>query len=57
MVVDCGTENKDFLDSDYYLGLRQKRVRGEEYDRFIDNFMQAVVKKFVSLLTKSAFER
>ncbi|KAK6021153.1 hypothetical protein OSTOST_13186, partial [Ostertagia ostertagi] len=29
-----------------YIGLRHERVRGEQYDRLIDNFMKAVTKRF-----------
>jgi len=28
-----------------YTGLRQNRVKGAEYEKFIDEFMQAVIKK------------
>ncbi|KAI9371702.1 hypothetical protein BJX61DRAFT_548126 [Aspergillus egyptiacus] len=46
VVLDCGTNNKELLNDELYLGLRQPRVRGEEYDRFVDNFVQAARKKF-----------
>ena len=29
-----------------YVGLRHKRVTGQEYDDFIDEFMEAVVRKY-----------
>ncbi|GAB6033093.1 NADP-dependent malic enzyme [Chamberlinius hualienensis] len=46
IVVDVGTDNQAHLNDEFYIGLRQKRVRGQEYDDFIDEFMQAVVKKY-----------
>ncbi|KAK6834081.1 malate dehydrogenase (oxaloacetate decarboxylating) (NADP+) [Apiospora arundinis] len=46
VVLDCGTNNQELLDDELYLGLRQKRVRGEEYDKFVDTFVQAARKLF-----------
>ncbi|KAK5966233.1 Malic enzyme [Trichostrongylus colubriformis] len=40
------TNVQKLLDDPFYIGLRRKRVRGEEYDLLIDNFMKAVTKKF-----------
>lgn len=31
VVLDCGTDNQELLDSPFYVGLKQKRIRGEEY--------------------------
>ncbi|KAL0935626.1 NAD-dependent malic enzyme [Colletotrichum truncatum] len=41
VVLDCGTNNEELLNDDLYLGLRQKRVRGHRYDRFVDEFVTA----------------
>jgi hypothetical protein len=46
VVLDCGTDNQKLLDDDLYLGLRQKRVRGEKYDQFVDAFVTAARKLF-----------
>jgi malate dehydrogenase (oxaloacetate-decarboxylating)(NADP+) len=42
VVLDVGTNNQNLLDDALYQGLRQQRVRGEEYLAFVDEFVAAV---------------
>ncbi|KAI5367132.1 putative malic oxidoreductase, malic enzyme domain, malic enzyme, NAD-binding protein [Septoria linicola] len=46
VVLDVGTDNDDLLEDDLYLGLKRQRVRGEEYDAFVDRFVQAARKRY-----------
>ncbi|KAG6871935.1 hypothetical protein C0995_014717 [Termitomyces sp. Mi166 len=37
VTLDVGTDNANLLNDDLYVGWNHERVRGEEYDRFIDS--------------------
>jgi malic enzyme len=42
ILLDVGTDNASALDDPLYLGLRRKRIRGAEYQSFVDEFVAAV---------------
>ncbi|KDQ06040.1 hypothetical protein BOTBODRAFT_39842 [Botryobasidium botryosum FD-172 SS1] len=44
VVLDVGTNNQELLDDPLYVGWPEKRRRGEEYDQFVDKFVQLVRK-------------
>jgi len=46
VMLDVGTNNQELLEDPLYLGLRQNRVRGDEYDAFIDEYVRAVQELF-----------
>jgi malate dehydrogenase (oxaloacetate-decarboxylating) len=46
VALDCGTDNEELLNDDLYLGLREPRIRGEEYDKFVDTFVQSAKKLY-----------
>jgi malic enzyme len=50
ITLDVGTNNEERLADPLYVGLRQHRVRGAEYQDFIDRFVAAVKKVFPNVL-------
>lgn len=52
VMLDVGTENENLLKDPLYTGILQKRVRGEEYDKFVDEFIEATQKVFPGVLVQ-----
>ena len=50
ILLDVGTDNQELLNDPLYLGWRHQRVRGQEYDDFIEAFVTAVNHKFPNVL-------
>ena len=50
VLLDLGTNNQALRDNPVYVGWRHERVRGAEYDRFIDAFVSAVSKRWPKVL-------
>ena len=50
VVLDTGTDNLDLLNEPAYLGVRHSRVRGPQYDQFVDRFVTEVKSCFPNAL-------
>lgn len=45
IMLDAGTNNKDLLDSPFYLGWRHPRISGKQYNEFIDTVIDTIKRK------------
>ncbi|HSY00643.1 MAG TPA: NAD-dependent malic enzyme [Acidobacteriaceae bacterium] len=50
VLLDVGTDNEERLADPIYVGWRNRRVRGAEYDAFIETFVRAVEKRWPHVL-------
>ncbi len=50
ILLDVGTDNPHSLQDPLYVGWRHERVRGKDYDDFLETFVTAVHKRFPHVL-------
>lgn len=50
ILLDVGTDNEALLKDPIYVGWQHKRIRGQEYDDFIDMFVIAVQRRWPHIL-------
>jgi malate dehydrogenase (oxaloacetate-decarboxylating) len=50
ILLDVGTDNEDRLKNPLYIGWRSRRIRGQDYDDFVDVFVQSVKKRWPHVL-------
>ena len=46
IMLDTGTENDSLKNDSLYIGLREKRIRGDDYNNFLDEFMAEITLAF-----------
>jgi len=52
VLLDVGTNNQEFLNDPLYFGLKRPRVRGAEFEEFVEEFMMAAVETFPGVLVQ-----
>ena len=50
ILLDVGTDNETLLNDPIYIGWEHKRIRGQEYDDFVEAFVSAVEKRWPHIL-------
>ena len=50
VLLDVGTDNEALLNEPIYVGWRNKRIRGQQYDDFVEAFVSAVERRWPHIL-------
>ncbi len=50
ILLDVGTDNEALLHDPIYIGWQHKRIRGQEYDDFVETFVAAVERRWPHIL-------
>jgi malate dehydrogenase (oxaloacetate-decarboxylating) len=50
VLLDVGTDNEELLDDPIYIGWQHNRIRGQEYDDFVETFVSAVERRWPHIL-------
>lgn len=50
ILLDTGTNNAELLNDPLYIGWKHERIRDAQYDEFVDDFVQALKKRFPNIL-------
>lgn len=50
ITLDVGTNNKTLINDPLYLGWKNERLSGPDYDSFVDDFVKAITKRFPNVL-------
>jgi malate dehydrogenase (oxaloacetate-decarboxylating) len=50
VILDVGTNNQELPNDPLYVGWRHERIRGAEYDAFVEAFVTALIKRFPRVL-------
>ncbi len=50
VMLDLGTDNHELLSDPQYIGWRHERIKGDQYDSFIAEFVQAVKMRYPNVL-------